>query len=108
MKKYTEFEPPKKSYMYENCTGKVFLECLQYVRNLLKDDIVYISVDSTKDKKGKQVAAFIVGSLQNKNFGPFLINIKEMDSGFAEAYYTFIKESLDLLYKGTGKLMNGN
>lgn len=52
----------------------------------------------------KNVAAFIAGSLENPKKGPFLINLKEMKSGTGESYLEFFKESLKLLFDGTGEL----
>lgn len=82
--------------------NKVFDHTIRETRNLFKDEYIYVSLDGTTDKKGRQVAAFIVGSLQDVNKGPFLINLKTMESGTAEAYYRFFEESLSILYEGTG------
>lgn len=82
--------------------GTIFEQTMQEIRNLLKNEKIYVSLDGTTDKKGRNVGAFIVGSLQNVNKGPYLINLKEMESGSAEAYYEFFEESLNLLYEGTG------
>lgn len=104
--KYTEHKVPSETVIREKYMGKSFEKYLQAVRNLLKDDIVYVSTDGTIDNCGRSAAAFIVGSLSNPMNGPFLIDMKEMKSGSADAYLQFFNESLDVLYKDTGELMD--
>lgn len=80
----------------------MFNEKYNQIQSLLEEDSIYISLDGTTTKSGAQVAAFIVGSLNDKLNGPFLINVKEMKDGTAQSYYEFLQESLNMLYAGKG------
>lgn len=102
--KYTEHTAPSSSVLRKKYIKKSFTQNFQEVQRLLENETIYVSLDGTTDKKGKNVAAFIVGSLGKPNVGPFLINLKEMENGTGKAYYEFFKESLDLLFEGTRKL----
>lgn len=75
----------------------MFNEKYNQIQSLLEEDSIYISLDGTTTKSGAQVAAFIVGSLNDKLNGPFLLN-----HGTAQSYYEFLQESLNMLYAGKG------
>lgn len=84
----------------------VYNECFKEVQTLLKDDKLYISIDSTTDSVGRDVAACIIGSLNNPEYGPFLINLEDIGKGTADELYLFFIRTLKLLYEGTGIILN--
>lgn len=65
---------------------------------------IWASIDATQDAKGRNVAAFVIGSLKHPEYGAFLTNLKNFgdESVTAEKYADFFKESLKQLYP-TGK-----
>lgn len=84
---------------------QVHAETFDKVHDYLELDKIYISLDGTTDAAGRHVAAFIAGSLENLNEGPFLINLAELKDGTSETYYDFVIDSLNILYKKqTGRL----
>lgn len=80
-------------------TRKIALETKTAVRNLIADSYIWVSLDATTDGTGRQVLAFIVGTLTNERLGPFLIHAEEVnETKDANAVKDFFERSLQELY----------
>lgn len=104
IEKYTGHKVPSRTIIREKYVDKIYEEKYAELQNLLRSDSIYVSLDGTTDKNGRQVVAFIAGSLENPLNGPFLINSEVLQDGTAESYYEFFEESLKMLYAGIGKV----
>lgn len=102
--KYTHFKVPSESHARKNIASAIYEESLKDVRDELKNDKIYVSIDETTDSAGRKIAACIVGSLNKPESGPFLINLEILDEGSADHLCNFLVNSLDLLYEGTGNI----
>lgn len=71
---------------------------MQQIIELIGEDNIWVSIDETTDKVGRSIAVFIVGSINNKQIGPFMINEEELPGKTAEDLKTFFIKSLKLLY----------
>lgn len=62
-------------------------------------DRIWIMIDETQDAKGRNVAAFIVGSLDHPKKGPFLIHVDKLTQGCDTAgYKKFCMDGLNEFY----------
>lgn len=107
IEKYTEHEAPSRVTIIRVHVDKTYIRCLDEARTNLGDDLLCVALDSTSDILKRSVASFIVGSLEDKSKGPYLINMKEMGSGTTEAYLQFFNESLNGFF-GEGELFAWN
>lgn len=86
-RKYTNFKVPNREHARKNISKEIYKDGVNDIREQLKDDQIYVSIDETTDKIGQKVAACIVGSLNKPDCGPFLINLECLEQGTAEQFY---------------------
>lgn len=97
--KYAFRKLPSGNTIRQNYTRKIHRDCIEEARKRLYGKRIYAIIDESPDAAGNTVAAFVVGDLDDPENGPYMINLKDIDTSCnTEAYVKFFKESLDILY----------
>lgn len=98
--KYAFRKLPSGNTIRQNYTRKIHRDCIEEARKRLYGKRIYAIIDESPDAAGNTVAAFVVGDLDDPENGPYMINLKDIDTSCnTEAYVKFFKESLDILYR---------
>lgn len=96
---------PHSSILRKNYAHQVRLNCIEKVRKLLFGHRIYTMIDETQDAKGRNVAGFVVGSLDDPTIGPFLIYLKNIEKQCdTESYVKFYWEGLSELFPNGNSL----
>ena len=99
LKKYTGQPIPNESTLRKNYLDKCYQQSITKIRDSLKDDNVWISVDETTDKQGRYVANLIIGALSEiESSGSFLLACKQLDQVNNATVARFVNDSIRMLW----------
>ena len=75
IEKFTQFKCPEESNLRKYVLPSIYSEKIEEIKNELKDDYIWLSVDETTDTMGRHVCNVLVGPLnQNKPNKSYLLN----------------------------------
>lgn len=90
---------PSECQLRRKYLSKVYDETMNKIKNELKNEYIYVSVDETTDDVGRQVANVIVGALRNDNIGTqHLISSKCLDTTNNETITNTVTSALNELW----------
>lgn len=96
---------PHETRFREKYVPSIYEETMQEIKEALAEGPLWISVDCSRDPKGREVANVIVGSLDgNEYHNPYLVHVAFLQTADSPsmARYTFL-QSLILLWSQTMK-----
>ena len=89
---------PDESTLRKKFMTGCYEEAMESIKNALKGKPVWVSVDSTTDAQGREVANVIVGELIDSNYvKPFLVNCAFMDKVNSSSTARLVNDSLHTL-----------
>lgn len=90
---------PSECQLRREYLPKVYYEKINTIRNELKNEYIYVSVDETTDDAGRQIANVIVGALRNDNIGTqHLISSKLLEATNNVTITNTVASALDELW----------
>lgn len=99
LKKYTGQLIPDESTLRKSYLDKCYLQSIQKIRDSIKEESVWISVDETTDKQGRYIAHLIVGTLsENESSCSFLLSCKQLEEVNNATVSRFVNDSIRLLW----------
>ncbi|XP_033245103.1 uncharacterized protein LOC117187204 [Drosophila miranda] len=99
LKKYTGQQIPDESTLKKNYLDKTYQQSIQKIRESIKDENVWISVDETTDKQGRYVANLIIRTLSEKeSSSSFLLSCKQLEEVNNATVSRFVNDSIRILW----------
>jgi hypothetical protein len=100
MKKYTQFKVPEPSILWRYNLRPLYDQTLDKIRNYLKDQYIWLSIDETSDRLKHIVSNVIVGALNsdNEENKKFLLNMEFLKNQKSSTIVQTINNALNILW----------
>ncbi|XP_039315482.1 uncharacterized protein LOC120360022 [Solenopsis invicta] len=96
--KYTRQQIPNESTLRKNYLDVCYNSVIENIRSDIGDNYIWISVDETTDKLGRQVANFIVGKLCEETTTPHLISSQVLERTNNTTIARFVNSNMKILW----------
>lgn len=103
MKKYTGNNMPSESTLRQKYVPHLYNDCMQNLREKVKNKNIWVSIDETTDSENRLVCNFIFGILVDDENDPergkcYLLNMDVVENANASTMAAFFNNSLLLLW----------
>jgi len=100
MKKYTQFKVPEPSTLWRYNLKPLYDQTLDKIRNYLKDQYIWLSIDETTDRLKRIVSNVIVGALNsdNEKNEKFLLNMEFLKNQKSSTIVQTVNNALNILW----------
>lgn len=99
LKKYTKRNIPDESTMRKSFLDKCYQQKVEEIRNDIKNEYVWLSVDETTDRSGRYIANLIIGKLsETEGTSSHLLACKQLEHVNNCTISRFVNDGLRLLW----------
>jgi hypothetical protein len=100
LEKYTQHKIPSETTLRNKHINKLYKECIDNIKNTIKNRFLWLSIDETTDSAGRYVANVILGILDADNLvakKTFLLNTAVSDRANHSTFARLFDDSLKIL-----------
>lgn len=91
---------PKAATLKSRYLPQTYNKSISEVRKKLGNDRLWITMDETTDSSKRNIGILVIGSLDNKNIGPYTLHFDMLGTTRSIGIAQFFRDSLAILFEG--------